>query len=198
MKNHLAAAGLAAGLVAGSAAGLLLVPVAAVGQSTPPPAGSEAPAKRTPGGHLRDALAPLVADGTLTQAQLDRVVERLQDARPAPGLRGRGHHIGLDVAAETIGITEAQLREALQSGQSIAAVARSRNVGPQRVIDALVARTQSRLADKVRTGAMTQAQADARLEEARAKITAVVNGERPRRGGKPTRGSEPQGSSAPA
>ncbi|HVE98531.1 MAG TPA: hypothetical protein VNA12_05060 [Mycobacteriales bacterium] len=187
MRNHLAAAGLAVGLVAGSAAGLVLVPVAAVGQTTPPPSTPketrEVAGPREKGAHLRAVLAPLVADGTLTQAQADKVISALQAARPAHG--HRGFHVGLDVVARTLGMTDEQLRTALHGGQSVADVARSRDIAVQTVIDALVAQARTRLAEKVTAGAITQAQADDRLAAATKMITSFVNGDLP----KPGRGS---------
>jgi hypothetical protein len=64
------------------------------------------------------------------------------------------------VAAGAIGISEADLKTALDSGQSIAAVATAHGVDPQTVIDALVADAQAKLAARVASGDITQAQAD--------------------------------------
>jgi hypothetical protein len=63
------------------------------------------------------------------------------------GFRGRGHHGGvqLEVAAEAIGITEDELRTALEGGQSIAQVAEANGVDVQVVIDAMVAAATERL-----------------------------------------------------
>jgi hypothetical protein len=68
---------------------------------------------------------------------------------PAPP-DGRGPHRGmhrldLSVAASTIGVSEADLKTALQSGQSIADVANAHGVDPQTVIDALVKAGETRL-----------------------------------------------------
>ena len=58
-----------------------------------------------------------------------------------------GEHRGerLDAAAEAIGITEDELRTALEGGQSIAQVAEANDVDVQTVIDALVADATERL-----------------------------------------------------
>ena len=63
------------------------------------------------------------------------------------GVRGFGHHGGvqLEAAAEAIGITEDELRTALEDGQSIAQVAEANGVDVQTVIDAMVAAATERL-----------------------------------------------------
>ena len=195
MKNRLAAVGLSAGLLGGLAGGLVFAPGVAVGQSTPPPQTSQAPDEKihhAPGEHLSGALAPLVANGTITQAQADKVIAALQAARPFKGGgHHRGHHkfhIALKVVADKLGITQAALRTALESGQSIAEVARSKNVSVQSVIDALVADAKTRLAAKVTAGELTAAESAARLAEITEKITALVNSDPPKLLGRPGRG----------
>src|SRR5947209_1984947 len=68
---------------------------------------------------------------------------------PAPG-PDHGHGgPDLSVAATTIGISEADLRSAIESGQTIAQVAQAHGVDPQTVIDAMVAAEQTDLKDKI-------------------------------------------------
>jgi hypothetical protein len=61
------------------------------------------------------------------------------------GFGGGFKHHGLETAAEAIGISEEELAQALRDGQSVADVARSRNVDPQLVIDALVEQSRERI-----------------------------------------------------
>ncbi len=137
IPKKIVAAGLAAGLVGGGAAGAVLstsgvsgAETAAVTQddttTTAPPEGE----RPDPGSHLSDALAPLVEDGTITQEQADAVVEAIQAARPegSGGEHGhRGHHgPGGEAAAEALGMTQDELREALSDGSTIADVAAER------------------------------------------------------------------------
>ena len=101
------------------------------------------------------------------------------DGAPAPP-DGRGPHHGmhrldLSVAAKTIGVSEADLETALQSGQSIADVAKAHGVDPQTVIDALVADAQQHLADDVSSGRLTQDQADQISADLATHITDAVN-----------------------
>ncbi len=105
---------------------------------------------------------------------------------PAPGATAKegphegcphGHHkrVRLAAAAMAIGIPESELLEALRSGRSIAQVAESKNVQVQKVIDALVAEAEAHLAERVESGAITQAQADERAAGLTARITEMVN-----------------------
>lgn len=104
---------------------------------------------------------------------VERVTAMVNGERPAfgrggPGHHGRRHHfggLGLEAAAEALGITEDELRDELRDGSSIADVAAERNVDVQTVIDAMVEAANERL-DEVR-------------ENLPERITAFVNGERP-------------------
>ncbi len=102
----------------------------------------------------------------------------VRDRGMGPHGRGgawHGAHLALDVAATTIGVTEADLLTARRGGQSIAQVAQSKNVAVQKVVDALVAEAKTRLAAKVTAGELTQAQADERAADLVARMTEVVN-----------------------
>ena len=57
------------------------------------------------------------------------------------------------MAATAIGITQDELKTALEGGQTIAAVAQSKGKDPQVVIDALVASAKTRLDAEVASGA---------------------------------------------
>jgi transposase-like protein len=130
---------------------------------------------------VSDALDGLVADGTITEQQADAVDQALDEARPERGPRdGRGHHgpfgrvgpagrgIGLEAAAEAIGIEEDALRDALRDGQTIAEVAEANGVDAQVVIDAMVAAAQERIDEAI-------ADVDERVAELTERITELVN-----------------------
>jgi hypothetical protein len=101
------------------------------------------------------------------------------DTPPAnrPDHPRRGPHVrpNLGVAASALGISESDLRAALQSGKSLADVATANNVDPQKVIDALVADAQTKLAERVANGDITQAQADQISADLAQRITDQVN-----------------------
>jgi hypothetical protein len=189
MRKQLATVGLAAGLVAGGA-GVMAIAVPAISgaqeSTTTTPSTEEGTEATTKADRLAEVLQPLIDDGTLTQEQADAVIARLQEAMPR-GLGGHGPgflHKGLDTAADALGISEDELRAALQDGQSIADVAAERGVDVQTVIDALVADAQARLAEEVAEGDLTQEQADARLSRLTEAVTAMINGERPAMSGR--------------
>ena len=184
--KRVAKAGLALGLIGGGAAGFALVtPGVSGAQTATTTPSTTAPAAPTDPNvdheaQLRDTLKPLLDNGTLTQAQVDAVVGALKAAAPVNGHRGGpgfgGGGADLSIAATTIGVTPEELRTALQAGQSIADVAKSKSVDPQAVIDAMVAAMNQRLAESVSSGKLTQAKADELKASATTRITDLVNG----------------------
>ncbi|HEY8093933.1 MAG TPA: hypothetical protein VID93_09110 [Acidimicrobiales bacterium] len=203
----LAAIGLA-GLTAGAGAGLVLTGGSggAAAQTAPtspdttaPAAGATAPADdqgKAPGTWLKDALAPLVEKGTITQAQADAVIAAIEAARPprgegdhggpgGPGHRGPGGFGGLDAAAAAIGITSDELRTALEGGQSLADVAKAKGVDLAKVTDAMVAAYTKHEQDEVTAGQETQAKADEEIAAFKDRVDEIANGtmaSRPDRG----------------
>jgi hypothetical protein len=205
--------GLTAGLLGGGAAGLVLTgstlasaQVADVTGTVSDPAATTAPAKAK-GDWAKSALDPLVANGTITQAQEDAVIAALDAARPAHGLGGKGGHHGfgnLSAAASALGMTEADLRTALEGGKSLATIAGENGIAVSKVVDALVAQLKTHLAEEVAAGKHTQAEADQILADAKTRIEAFVNGTAPAGGpgfgfgGRGGRGHGPGGPGAPA
>ena len=170
-----------AGTALAATGGGTLSPASAPSYGAPasPPGDAAARAER-----IKQALAGLVADKTLTQAQADKVASTLAASGVA---RGLGHPRGprafggpaLGAAAKALGMTETDLLTQLRSGKSLAAVAKDKGVDVQKVVDALVAEAKQRIADAVKNGRLTQAQADQRLKNLTARITARVNAARP-------------------
>ena len=81
----------------------------------------------------------------------------------------------LSVAADALGMTEAELRTELEAGKSIAQVAEAKNVDVQTVIDALVTERKAHIATHVAEGKLTQEQADKLLADLETRITEMVN-----------------------
>jgi len=191
--SKFAALGLTAGLAVGGATGLVLaVPAVSGAQSSDTTvAGGTADQDTTQenlpdrSAHLAETLAPLVADGTLTQEQADEVIAALEAARPEGG-PGMGHGgrggMGLEAAATALGITADELRTELVAGQTIAQVAETEGVDVQTVIDAMVAEAKAHLDEEVAAGEHTQEEADAKLAEITERITDSVNNGMPARG----------------
>jgi hypothetical protein len=186
MRKWIAAA-VAAAALGGAAAGsaVLNVPVLAGAQSS-----STAPAEqRTAPPWMTDALKKLVDAGTINQSQADAVSQALVAAKPQGGPHGHGGRGGpgargehLAVVAGAIGIDEAALRTELQTGKTVAEVAKAHGVDVQKVVDALVADLKTHLDAEVAAGRITQAQADQKLADAPARITDMVNRKLPPRG----------------
>jgi len=113
-----------------------------------------------------------VQQGKLTQSQGDALKLRLQNGDIGV-LRKRGHIPGpaatvlrdlprtmLDAAAQTLGMTPAELLTQLRGGQTLAQIAQAKGTTEQAVIDAALAAAKTRLNQAVTDGDLTQAQAD--------------------------------------
>ena len=204
MNKKMATAGLAAGLLAGTGAGLILQMSGTAGASGAVVSAVTVPVETTTGpgtesaddatraadrsARLQEVLKPLVDDATITQAQADSVVTALAAAGPmGDGQRGHGGHggrggrggrgsgAGLSVVATTLGMTEAEVREAISGGQTLAQLAEAKGSTGQAVIDAILAERKAHLDEEVAAGEHTQAEADAKLAEATTRVTEMVN-----------------------
>ncbi|MGY1988145.1 hypothetical protein ACI792_18155 [Blastococcus sp. SYSU DS0669] len=134
---------------------------------------------------IRDALAGLVDDGSLTGAQADEVAATLAGSGLGRGSDRGGGRLDLATAATALGLTEDELREALAAdGTSMADVAGQQGVAVDTVVDALVTAGQERLAQAVEDGDLTQEEADERLAELEERITERVADDDPRPGGR--------------
>lgn len=145
------------------------------------------------GSALKQALAGLVSDGTLTQAQADKVAGVLEDSRPGGPHPGRGSHGGhghgpgrvdLAAAADALGMTVAELRTAVENGKTLADLAEEKGVAQGALVEALVAVAKERMAAAVTDGRLTQEQADARAAYLETRITASLDDELRRPGGR--------------
>jgi polyhydroxyalkanoate synthesis regulator phasin len=125
---------------------------------------------------ITDALSGLVADGSITQDQADEVATTLSES----GIGGHGGHHGgrldLAAAATALGLTEEELRTALEpEGTTLAQVAEDQDVAVGTLVDALVTAGQERIAQAVEDGRLTQEQADERLADLEERVTERVN-----------------------
>ena len=135
---------------------------------------------------IKNALAGLVKDGTLSQAQADKVATTLDNTLPKrdgfgrPGFgRGLGRRIELDAAAGVIGVTADDLRAQLRSGKTLAQVAQGKGITQATLVGKLVAAAKTRIAAAVRAGRLTQAQADRMTAGLEARITRLVTSSHP-------------------
>jgi hypothetical protein len=130
---------------------------------------------------LADRVDAAVAAGRLTQDEATALKARIQsdDFPLFGGLHQRGGHVGwlgsLDAAADYLGVTEAQIRADLESGKSLAQIARDRSKSVDGLVAALVGAARERLDAAVSAGRLTRAQADEMLGGLQNRITELVN-----------------------
>ena len=134
---------------------------------------------------LKNRIDAAVAAGRLTKEQADELKERI-DESDVPLVFGGfrhgvfGHFLHLDAAASYLDLTEAELRDELAAGKTLAQVAKDHGKSVDGLVAALSARAKSRLQDAVAAGRLTQAEADAALDDLKERIADLVNGEGPR------------------
>jgi hypothetical protein len=134
---------------------------------------------------LKNRVDAAVAAGRLTQAQGNELKARIDAGNmPLLGFGGPrfhhhggpgGIHGGLDAAADYLGMTDAQLHTALESGKTLAQVAKSKGKSVDGLVNALVSDAKEHLAAAVKAGHLTQAEANRIQSGLKARITDLVN-----------------------
>ena len=148
-------------------------------------------------GGLKDAilaaaktdLDKAVADKKITQAQADDVYNGLKSriddlangqlrfrGPGGPGLFHHGMGADLSAAAKYLGLSESALRDQLQSGKSLADVAKAQNKDLGGLKDAILAAQKSDLDKAVADKKITQAQADKIYDALKSHVDDIVNG----------------------
>jgi hypothetical protein len=141
---------------------------------------------------LENRVDAAVAAGRLTKAQGDELKQHIESGDfpifggPGPGL-GMHHAFGmfgrgLDAAASYLGLTEAQLRTQLESGKTLADVAKAQNKSVDGLVNALVADAKEKLDAAVKSGRLTKSQESSILSDLKSHITNFVNGTQPKFG----------------
>jgi hypothetical protein len=167
-------------------------------------------------GAYGDRLDAAVAAGKITKEQADAMKQRAKEGvLPLFGgkHRGGGHRgaPSLAAAAGYLGLTEAKLRAELESGKTLAQIAKAENKPVDGLKKALAAESKKRLDAAVKAGRLTQAQADAIQAQVTEHLDDLVNGTAgPGRrhgdghrggghgwGGRPAAGAQPPAASIP-
>lgn len=148
-------------------------------------------------GAFGDQLDQAVKDGKLTQQQADQIKQHVkQDGLPLGGpggpdghgpgfggpMGGPGHgpfDAGLSAAADYLGLTRAALARQLQSGTSLADVARVQGKSVDGLEQALVDEAKTRLDRAVAARKLTSDQRDQILREVQEHVADLVNGRAP-------------------
>ncbi|MGE0731419.1 MAG: hypothetical protein AB7O92_24725 [Acidimicrobiia bacterium] len=162
--KHTVAAIALGGLITGAGiAAVAVVPAFAGAVQADSPAGGQGTAPNA--GPLEDALAPLVADGTLTQEQADAVAEALRaTAEARADARSERRAALVDAAAQYFGISAEELQARWQDGESLATIAEDTGHSRDDLIATLVAAVGERTGAAVAAGAITEEQAQ-RIED---------------------------------
>jgi len=135
---------------------------------------------------LEKRIDAAVAAGRITEAQGEEMKQRIESGEfpfpdPAPGMFF--HHElfrGFGAAATYLGLSEEELHSKLESGKSLAAVAKEQDKSVDGLVDALVADAEEHLDEEVSAGDLTSAQADEMRSHLEQGIRAMVNGTPPR------------------
>jgi HPt (histidine-containing phosphotransfer) domain-containing protein len=131
---------------------------------------------------LEDRVDAAVAAGRMSKAEGDKLKQMIE-SNDFPLLAGPGfgfgleHHVhGLHAAAKYLGLTEEQLDQTLESGKTLAQVAKDQGKSVDGLVAALKADLQSKLDEPVSAGRLTKAQEDQILKDADKRISDFVNG----------------------
>jgi outer membrane murein-binding lipoprotein Lpp len=143
---------------------------------------------------LKNRVDAAVRDGRLTQEQATKLKQRIDAGGlpffglgPGPRFEFRHHdgpglfHAKLEAAARYLGMTQAELREALDGGKTLAQVARDQGKSVDGLVDVLVAGAEQKLDRAVDEGHLTEAQKREMLSGLRERVTDLVNGRFPPR-----------------
>lgn len=148
---------------------------------------------------LENRVDDAVAAGRLTKAQGDELKQRIESGDmplfggPGPGFHHHGPFGGLESAATYLGLTDAQLRTQLESGKSLADVAKAQGKTVDGLVQAMVDAAKKKLDAAVAAGRLTQSREDSILSELKSHTADFVNGTPPRFGFRHFRGGPPPG-----
>ncbi|MFP5346199.1 MAG: hypothetical protein ACLGIA_04125 [Actinomycetes bacterium] len=171
------AAGAAAALAVAGLGMAVSAPFAAAASATVDSAGQKVGDRLQT---IKDALSGLVKDGTITQGQADKVAKTLNDSEALRPHGPGGHHglgrVDLDAAAKVLGMTQEQLRQALEAdGATLATLAQQHGVEKSALVDALVTAGKQRVEQAVTDGRLTRARADELIAALPQRVEAAVD-----------------------
>jgi ribosomal protein S20 len=136
-----------------------------------------------------DQVDAALKEGKITKAQADELKARIQSgdfpplAGPLFGPRFGHFHRGgpppfgekLSAAADYLGLSEAELRMKLNSGQTLANIAKARGKSVEGLKQAILDEAEKKLDQLVEDGELTQAEADEMLARLKSHIDDLVD-----------------------
>jgi DNA-directed RNA polymerase specialized sigma subunit len=132
---------------------------------------------------LQKVIDALVAEANSTS--LDRITQMVNNPGMPQGGFGRGDH-GMhgrmrgqfisDAVTSLLKLSKDEIRTQLQSGKTLADIAKSQGVSVSKLVDAIVADFKTHLDQEVASGEHTQAEADQKLADFKTRVTDIVNG----------------------
>ena len=137
---------------------------------------------------FEDRIDAAVAAGRLTKEQGAELKQRIEsDDFPLFGPPAFGHGFGvphpffhgLDAAASYLGLTEAQLRTRLESGKSLADVAKAQDKSVAGLKDAMLEDAKTKLDAAVKAGRLTSAEEQRILSGLEQHLDDLINGKLP-------------------
>jgi hypothetical protein len=156
---------------------------------------------------VKASIAAQLAAGTITQAKADEelaeepkeTTDKVNNVNTGRGGKG-DHGAGVEsnqnaVAAKILGMTDAELKTALQGGKTLAQLATDKNVPVNTLVTAMVDDVKAKVAAALTAGTITQAKATEELAEEPTETTDKVNAVQTARqgGGKGGPGGKGQG-----
>jgi polyhydroxyalkanoate synthesis regulator phasin len=134
---------------------------------------------------LSDRVDEAVEEGRLTKAEGDALKARINSGEfPLVGVPGGEHGpfgliepdpMGeLSTAADYLGLTQEQLRDRLNSGKTLAQIAKEQDKSVAGLVDKLVEQKKARIEEAVKDGRLTRTQADEILAKINRAVTDFV------------------------
>ena len=150
---------------------------------------------------LKNQVDDAVDAGTLTKEQGAKIKDRIDsDEYPllfghyrGPDGHGFGHHGHFEILATAsayLGMSEADLREAIDD-QTLADIAKEKGKSVSGLVKALVTAEEKKIDEAVADGRITKAQASELKSKLTERMQALVNGEHAEHGGRPGPGFWP-------